>query len=208
METGAVGRRQWATYLWPGLPRLWTRGSWSALAVAAGFAALVNLALLSTLVWSELFAPEVRTACWTAVAAIWGGSAALCYGWDRRRQAAGGQSRPAERSFEEALDHYLQGNWFEAERVLVGVLRRNPRDIDARLMIATLLRHTGRLDEAARQLDQLQRLEDARKWESEISRERELVAEARAEGAAEAAERDVPAPPEPDAHVVGTDRAA
>ena len=109
METGAVGRTQWATYLWPGLPQLWARGSWSALAVAVGFAALVNLALLSSLVWNELLAPSVRSACWMAVMAIWGSSAALCYGWDRRKQAIGGQSPPAKRRFGEALDHYLKG---------------------------------------------------------------------------------------------------
>lgn len=194
-------------YLWPGLPWLWARGSWSALAVAVGFAALVNLALLSSLVWSELLAPSVRTACWAAVVAIWGSSATLCYGWDRRRQAADGQSGPADRCLEEALDHYLKGNWFEAERVLVGLLRQDPRDVDARLMIATLLRHTGRLDEAARQLDQLQRLEDACKWELEIGREREFLAEARAE-AAGAAEHDEPARGQADGEAVGTERAA
>jgi tetratricopeptide (TPR) repeat protein len=207
METGAVGRRQWLVYLWPGLPWLWARGSWSALAVAVGFAALVNLALLSSLVWSELLAPSVRTACWTAVVAIWGSSAALCYGWDRRRQCAGGQAVRAERRFEEALGHYLQGNWFEAERALVGLLRHDPRDIDARLMVATLLRHTGRLDEAARQLDQLQRLEDARKWQWEIGCERQRLAEARAE-AAEGARQDESAVGQEDGEPVGTDKAA
>ena len=204
METGAVGRRGWLRYLWPGLPWLWAHGSWSALAVAVGFAALVNLAILSSLVWSELLAPSVRTACWTAVVAIWGSSAALCYGWDRRRQAADDQSGPEQRCFDEALEHYLKGNWFEAERVLVGLLQGNPRDIDARLMIATLLRHTGRLDEAARQLDQLQRLEDARKWELEISREREWLAEARAQ----AAEPDEPERGQDEEQAVGTERAA
>jgi thioredoxin-like negative regulator of GroEL len=153
------------------------------LAVAIGFAVLVDVALLGSLVWSELLTPGVRTACWTAVAAIWGGSAVLCYGWDRRLEATGEESVATERRFGEALEQYLQGNWFETERILVDLLRQNPRDVDARLLIATLLRHTGRLDEASRQLDQLERLEDCRKWELEIRRERELLAEAQTEPA-------------------------
>lgn len=207
METGAVGRRLWLAYLWPGLPRLWARGSWSALAVAVGFAALVNLALLSSLVWSELLAPSVRTACWTAVALVWGISAVFCYGWDRRGQAAGARSGVAQGRFDEAMGHYLQGNWFEAERVLVGLLRQDPRDTEARLMIATLLRHTGRSDEAARQLDQLERLEDARRWEWEIGRERAFLAEARAQ-AAEAAGQEATGADGEEREAIGTERAA
>ena len=46
-------------------------------------------------------------------------------------------------------------------------------------MLATLLRHTGRLDEATRQLDTLARLEGAGKWELEIRQERELLKKAK-----------------------------
>jgi uncharacterized protein HemY len=185
---------------------MWACGSWSALAVAVGSAALVNLALLSSFVWSELFPPQARTALWTAVLAIWGSSAVLCYSWDRRGKAAYGTSAAAERSLEVALGYYLQGSWFEAERELAAILQRNPRDLEARLMVATLLRHTGRLDEAGRQLDQLERLEDSRKWELEIRRERELLAEKQAERAeqdSEAADEAVASNPDAESEAVG-----
>jgi len=52
-------------------------------------------------------------------------------------------------------------------------------------MLATLLRHTGRLDDACGQLDRLERLENASKWELEIGRERELIRQARASGSDE-----------------------
>ena len=73
----------------------------------------------------------------------------------------------------------MKGDYYQAEHVLEGLLRRNLRDVDARLMLATLLRHTGRLDEAAGQLDTLARFEGAGKWELEMRRERELLAEAK-----------------------------
>jgi hypothetical protein len=43
-------------------------------------------------------------------------------------------------------------------------------------MLATLLRHTGRLEEAVEHLDRLQRMEGSEKWGLEIQRERELLA--------------------------------
>ena len=168
-------RMPWATYLWPGLPQLWIRGSWSALGVAVGAAALLNLALLVSLVWSELVGPDLRTALWATLGMIWAVGAIVSAIW-----APGPRSRaPSEQvadAFGEAVDHYLQGNWVQVERTLGHLLRKNARDLDARLMLATLLRHAGRFDEASRQLDTLIRFEGAEKWELEIRRERELLA--------------------------------
>ncbi len=41
-------------YLWPGLPQLWLAGWWWGLALAAGFAVLVDLLLVVSYVWVEL----------------------------------------------------------------------------------------------------------------------------------------------------------
>ncbi|HOM17750.1 MAG TPA: hypothetical protein PK777_02195 [Thermoguttaceae bacterium] len=60
-------------------------------------------------------------------------------------------------------------------------MRENPRDVEARLMIATLFRHTRRWEEASRQLDQLERLEASRAWTLEIHRERERIRQAKAQ---------------------------
>ena len=179
-----MDRMPWAMYLWPGLPQLWRQGNWSALARAVGFAALVNLALAASLLWSELFTPGVRSGAWLAVAVVWGGSVWLSYRWDRRHPA-GPIAVSAEDGFGEALDHYLKGNWFEAERVLGSLLRRNPRDLDAGLMLGTLFRHTGRIEEVQRELERLERFEGSQKWEWEIGRERELLQEALSADAAE-----------------------
>jgi len=174
-----MDRMPWGAYLWPGLPQIRSEGCWSALALAIGFAALLNLALVATLVWSELFTAGVRNSVWVATVAIWGGSAMISYLWDHRcRAASESDTVPAEHAFNEALGHYLKGNWFESEHLLRDLLRRNPRDLDVGLMLATLLRRTGRREDAEIELDRLGRLEGAEKWELEIDRERELLHQA------------------------------
>jgi hypothetical protein len=171
-------RMRWTTCLWPGLPQLWTYGSWFGLALALGTAVVLDLLLLVSFGWSELIGPSSRITIWAAFGVFW----VVAVGWSvracRRRAAA---ERPDRRQdgFVEALDHYLKGDYYQAEHVLEDLLRQNLRDLDARLMLATLLRRTGRLDEAKGQLDTLARFEGAGKWQWEMQRERELLAEAK-----------------------------
>lgn len=171
-----MSRRLWATYLWPGLPQVCGHGSWSGLAVAIGFAGLLNLGLAASLVWCELLTPGVRTVVWTTILAIWGGSLVFSSRADRRNALREEAPQPND-TFAKAIDLYLKGSWFEAESVLVDLLRRNPRDVDAGLMLATLLRHTGRCDEAAAHLDRLDRIESSVKWYWEIQGERQRLSE-------------------------------
>lgn len=174
-----MGRMPRATYLWPGLPQIWKRGAWSALALAVGFALLVNAALVVSFLWSELLPHGARTILWVVVGLIWSGSAVTaCFRNSQERTIRAEQDRIINDPYPEALDHYLKGNWFEAECVLGELLRRNPRDLEAGLLLATLLRHTGRFDEAAGQLERLGRFEGCEKWELEIGRERRLLDEA------------------------------
>jgi hypothetical protein len=137
--------------------------------------------LVASFGWSELFPPGVRNALWVALGMVWVGAIVFFSG------SASSKSRcPSESDvFPEALDYYLQGNWFQAERVLSLRLRQDAGDLDARLMLATLLRHTGRWEEAQRQLDLLERCEGAWKWGPEVYRERQLLVEAKANGATE-----------------------
>ena len=142
--------------------------------MAAGFAALVNLALMASLLWSELFATGVRTSVWMAVVIIWGGSAVFSYRRDSRPSIRA-ESDPARDAYAEAVTRYLQADWFESERGLRRLLERDPRDQDTGLMLATLLRRTGRPAEAARELDRIERFDGSQKWELEIRRERALL---------------------------------
>lgn len=171
-------RMRWTTYLWPGLPQLWLYGSWSGLALAISTAAVLDLLLLGSFGWTELIGPGVRTASWAAFGVVWVVGEVWSTRECRRREAVNNLNSQ-EDLFGEALDHYLKGDYYQAEHVLEGLLRRNLRDVDARLMLATLLRHTDRFDEAKHQLDTLTHFEDADKWELEIRQERKLLAESR-----------------------------
>ena len=169
-------RVPWAIFLWPGLPQLWLRGQWTGLAKAVGAAILLNVVLLGSFGWSELISSGMRNMLWIAVALFWTASAVTGYVQANRR-ANRKPLTPAKDTFTQALDLYLKGDYFQAECLLVEMLAANERDLDARLMLATLYRHNRRYDEAAKQLDALARFEGSEKWELEIERERALIAE-------------------------------
>jgi len=169
-----VRRIAWLFYLWPGLTQLWRRGSWAGLGIALVAAIVVDLALLGTWGWSELFPSAVRSGIWVFVGASWLGLVVMTAGWNASPLGA---IRPVDDTlFLDARDYYLKGNWFEAERRLKTAIRRNERDLDSRLLLASLLRHAGRHEEARRELELIERLEGAAKWEAEIASERRLLA--------------------------------
>ncbi|MEX2168270.1 MAG: hypothetical protein WD851_03090 [Pirellulales bacterium] len=199
-----MGRRKqrrsvhWAAYLWPGLPHLWIAGSWAGLILALSFTVLLNLVLVTTLVWTDWLPPRVQLACAALLGVIWL-AAVIETRFELRRIAASRQQSadcadsgvdgtleadqaegiPADELFRQAQAAYLSGDWLAAERTLRDLLRLDRRDIEGQLLLATLWRHSGRLDEAVGQLDRLQRLEDAAPWQFEINREREFIAVAR-----------------------------
>jgi hypothetical protein len=145
------------------------------LGVAVLAAAGLNFAVACTLGWAELIGPDVRTTLWVVLGIVWVGGAgysALSGGPPPTLESAD----EAGDGFAEATRHYLEGNYLQAEQILEGLLSHEQRDVDARLMLATLMRHIGRADEATKQLDLLATLDGAEKWELEIRHERELLA--------------------------------
>jgi hypothetical protein len=178
-------RTPWCLYLWPGLPQMRLHGSWSGLGLALGAGVLLDVLLLVSFGWTELIGEGLRNALWAIFVVAW--IAAIF--WSRkqcRRQAVVHSLEAGEDSFGQAVDHYLKGDNYQAEQILESLLRRNVRDLDARLMLATVLRRDKRLDEATQHLDMLVHFEGAGKWELEIQEERDLLAEARTEKASAA----------------------
>lgn len=173
----------WSAYLWPGLVQVWWRGSWVGLTLAVGFTALANVLLAATLVWDEWLPPRARWVGLAALGGIW------IVAWldaraDWRRMLAEWQDgAPADANpdaqsdqwYSDAQTAYLAGDWVAAEQTLLKLLRRDARDAAARLMLATLWRHEGRLEAASEQLEQLARLETAASWGYEIAGERERI---------------------------------
>ncbi len=179
MGTCITLKMPWMMYLWPGLPQIWKRGTWLGLGMAVGFAVLVNLSLMTSLIWSELTSSEMRIISWALVGLVWLASAASSYGcgWDCADQRQGQETPLAD-----GLQYYLQKNWFEAERVFRRLLRRNSRDTEAGLMLASLLRHTERFDEAKVQLQRLALIEGSQKWDLEIRQEQRMLDRVKSEG--------------------------
>ncbi|TWU21926.1 hypothetical protein [Bythopirellula polymerisocia] len=179
---------------YPGLPQLWNRGSWVGLVVAVGFTALANTLLLATCVYDEWIPPQHILGGTIALAVVW-----LFSLWrsrvDLRRSgnqeiasqmphdesatsvavALGRQVR--EQLFIDAQRVYLAGDWVATEQLLLKLLKEDARDVQGRLMLATLWRRQGRYSEALRQLDKLARLEAADEWQYEIAAERQEINE-------------------------------
>jgi tetratricopeptide (TPR) repeat protein len=157
------------------------------LVIAVGFTALANVLILATCVFHEWIPREQVLGGYGLVAVSW-----LAGWWQYRRQrvddmvttpegtepsaetpTGGLTNEPREQLFREAQQVYLRGDWVAAEQKLLKLLKKDDRDAEARLMLATLWRHQGRHREAARQLDKLSRLEVADPWQYEIAVERQ-----------------------------------
>jgi hypothetical protein len=157
------------------LPRVWAHGDVVALLWSVSFAVLLNFAIVVAFVWPELVSPAVRVALWWGLAGIW--LASLVWSIRRLRIEPAGphQASDLDALFVRAQQECLRGDWYPAEASLRKLIRAHAGDVDGRLMLATLLRHTGRTDEARRELKQLERLESAEKWRLEIRQEYERL---------------------------------
>jgi len=170
---------RWTACLWPGYVHLWTLGSWWALGLACSVALLVNVLLVSTFLWTEWLPRQALLGGWLLAAAAW-----VVSTWLGRRLVAGRSGAETEDSqeiaegedlFRQAQAQYLQGNWFEAESLLLELIERNRADVEGRLLLTTLFRHTGRSSEAMEQIERLSRMEAAESWSEELGRLREAI---------------------------------
>ena len=162
---------------WPGLAGLWLRGHWSSLLLAVAFSLVLNLALVSTFVWPALLNSVLKIAIWPFVLSAW-----VFFGWVSWREMAERHVLPDlsddddDTLFIQAQTEYLRGELTQAELLLTQQLKADPRDAEARLLLATLYRRDGRDEIASQQLVELQKLDDGIPWEFEIQRERQLIA--------------------------------
>jgi uncharacterized protein HemY len=158
---------------------LWWRGRTAGLAAALAFAGLLNFALVVSLARPEWVSAVTRALIWCLVVVWW----ATSFSRSRRRLSSllsPTRGPESDRLFVDAQEQYLQGHWFEAESHLQRLLDLDGGDADTRLMLATLCRRTGRLEDAARQLERLEKTPGSAKWQVEINRERESLARASA----------------------------
>ena len=182
MSEKLIARTVWVYCAWPGLAQLWKKGAVAGLVLAVGFGVLLNLALVVSFGWTDVLSSSAKTITWIVVLLVWliaGVASFLQLRKETVRQIdRTGDSEIAEDAdalFIEATSEYLQGNWYEVERHLDELLRRDSGDVEARLMWATMCRHTGRLEEARRRLDELSLRERSEVWSVEIENERNLI---------------------------------
>jgi hypothetical protein len=175
--TGSATRRALLTYclLWPGFPQLWVDGNWFGLAQAVGFAILLQGALLATVVWTGLLGSLGWWTLWGAVVASWLTGVYASLGWYASRPTAAGVEPRARDLFPRALNEYLLGNWFKAEADCRELLSSQNHDVDAGLLLVSVLRRSGRVEEARGQLNQLRQWDAAAKWEWEIRNEQQQL---------------------------------
>jgi uncharacterized protein HemY len=155
---------------WPGLDQVWHQGDLLGFSVVCLQTLLLNAALVSSLVWTSVVAPRVRLGLWCLCGSFW--LIGLVHArWTATRRRVAAESDSQLDLFLAARGEYLRGEWSKAAELLQQLLRSHPRDVEARLMLATLLRHEGQVDEAREHLRKLQRLESAGRWNEEIQRE-------------------------------------
>jgi tetratricopeptide (TPR) repeat protein len=179
---GQLGRASWITCLWPGLPRLWYLGDLSSLAVAVAFAALLNLVLWASFVRYDTVSAAWRLSAWVSLIVFW------VYGlWQGGRQtwAAAGDTdgQDDQDLFIRAQSQYLRGHWVEAQQLLEQLIRREPGDVEAQLLLASVYRRSHRIDLSRRQLRQVLDCPGAGKWRFEIGREIASLENSSASGA-------------------------
>lgn len=192
---------------WPGLAQLWLRGSYPALIWAIGFSLVLNLALVSTFLWPALLGSVFPAIVWPIIFLVWLVSIWASLSMVEQLAAPPKMSSEQERNdfspenegiincdnepeldtvpshtlFNRAQREYLKGHWTEAESLLKQRLNQAERDIEARLLLATLYRHIDKLEFASSQLDQMEKLDDSVHWKFEINRERQLINQIRDE---------------------------
>ena len=165
---------------WPGLARLWTKGRWPSLWIAIGFSLLVNLALISTFIWPQLLGENFPFLGWPLIFVVWISSAWVAYRSLPELLSVGSapddvDPESCDTLFIRAQGEYLKGNWTEAKELLVQQIEKNSRDIQSRLLLATMFRHTRCMKEAREQLVELKKFDESTHWDFEIQRERQLI---------------------------------
>lgn len=180
------------TWIWPGLSRLWLRGEWAGLVLAAAFAASLNLALVTTFVWPQLISrglsPIVTiVAAWILVVGFW------IVGWvDFRRQRARlpvvrtpAEITAATSKLRLAQRQYLRGQYALAEQTVRQTLTPTSDDVELMLMLVSILRRTSRREEGLRWIDRITQLPAAGRWIAELESEQRLLRELSESPAAE-----------------------
>lgn len=165
---------------WPGFQKLWLKGDFHSLLVSLLFSWVLVVAWLATFVWPEwlvsFFSPDwlarlllaalwlsiVGASLFSAVGTIFSFSNNVCLGISARQQ-----------NLELAQELYLQANYFEAERLVRKNLSGETDDVESSLLWIAILRRTRRVSQALELISNIDKLDAALPWLSELRSEKE-----------------------------------
>jgi hypothetical protein len=162
---------------WPGYYGIVRHGRWSFLVIALIFALFLDTFLVVNFYWTALITLGQRNILLGLFLAVWVGLFVAAMITFRSIETASKQDEE-DLVFREAVFLYLRGDWLGTESLLLPQLKKNPRDIEMLLLLATLYRRTERYPEASAVLDKLGLLENTYCWFLEIETERRFIAEA------------------------------
>jgi hypothetical protein len=169
--------------VWPGLLQAWLLGRWRGLSLAVAFGAALNLALITTFVWPEWPRGSLpglaATTAWVLVLGLWIiGFRGLRSDWRLICPPPAAAATPDQIEwFRDAQIYYLKGHWIEAEAVVRRLLSRQPADVEAKLLLASIQRRTQRLTTARQTLAELAQQPVACRWDYEITAELKQLSE-------------------------------
>ncbi len=163
---------------WPGLPRLWFRGDLRALMVSLAFGLLVHFLLVATFYWPLWVSGWVVLFGW--IFAVGCSFFALIGNWMQWRSILEGTSsdEKSDALYLEAQLHYLRGDYFEAEAALHRIFSSGKQDVEAAILMVSILRRTRRWAQGIYCIDRLLLLEKSAPWRIELEMERKKIREA------------------------------
>jgi len=154
--------------LWPGLAQIWIGQEVLGLILAGLFAATLNLAVVSSFIWTETFAPGCAAFFASLAAVTWLAGFGYTLWWIWRCHPERHRI-DIDRLYREAAEEYLQGRWNEARRRLEQILAMDETDADVLMQLGTLFLRTDQPALARRSFRQCLELEKGTKWRWEIS---------------------------------------
>ena len=166
--------------LWPGLPAAWMRGRVCSLLIALGFAVVLEVALLTSVVWPLWLGRNTVAVVWFCVVVYWliGALPFFVRGTLGSRDLNFGNRQRLD-LFRQAQREYLRGDWFQAEQRLHGLLAADETDVVVQLMLASLYRRIDRPERAERHLDLVAQYDQPGKWQWEVSQQRRQLRNSR-----------------------------
>lgn len=157
--------------IWPGYRRAWNRADLPSLATAVFFSWLICGLLVTTFVYYDWFPGSFRFVAWTVciLAAVFTAVRTLIFGDMPEKDSRAAR----DENLKLAQATYLQASYFEAEKLLLENLAKQPADIESSLLLVSVYRRTERWEKGLELIQQLLKREMAARWYSEIAAEKE-----------------------------------